>query len=145
MTFLAGAMPMPPPGMLRPLVGGGMGTVPPPPFAGGPAFAPSAPPGPPVHVPPAQEEEDDAEAPAKRQKVGDVELEPEEEFLAAHPGGGAIRVQLPDVEGDDKMNGQAGWSLRDTGIESSGSSLSTSTRPTLNRQGCYLEQAIDPR
>ena len=35
-----------------------------------------------------------------------MELEPEEEFLAAHPGGGAIRVQLPDVEGDDKMNGQ---------------------------------------
>ena len=46
------------------------------------------------------------EAPAKRQKVGDVELEPEEDFLAAHPGGGAVKVQLPAVDGDDALNGQ---------------------------------------
>jgi len=42
-------------------------------LAGGPAFAPSAPPGPPAHMPPAQEEEDDAEAPAK---VGQCRLTP---------------------------------------------------------------------
>jgi len=52
------------------------------------------------------EEEDGEGGPAKRQKVGDVELEPEEEFLAAHPGGGALKVQLPVVDGDDKMHGQ---------------------------------------
>ena len=53
------------------------------------------------------EEDEDVEAPAtKRQKVGDVELEPEEDFLAAHPGGGSVKVQLPAVDGDDALNGQ---------------------------------------
>ena len=29
-----------------------------------------------------------------------------EEFLGAHPGGGAVKVQLPAVDGDDTLNGQ---------------------------------------
>lgn len=93
-------MPMPvlaPPGALRPMGASSFGNtsmVPPPP----PGIASSA----------RREAEGDAEgeAPAKRQKVGDVELDPEEEFLAAHPGGGAVRVQLPAVDGDDALNGQ---------------------------------------
>ena len=64
-----------------------------------------------VAVPPPQqqqqqEEDEDMEAPAKRQKVCDVELEPEADFLASHPGGGAVKVQLPAVDGDDTLNGQ---------------------------------------
>jgi splicing factor 3A subunit 1 len=63
-------MPMPvppPPGALRPLGGGGgLQAVPPPP----PAAAAAA------HAR-QEDEDDDAEEPAKRQKVGDVDLEPE--------------------------------------------------------------------
>lgn len=53
-----------------------------------------------------EDEHDGSEAPAKRQKVGDVELEPEKDFLSAHPGSGTIKVQLPAVDGVDNLDGQ---------------------------------------
>lgn len=92
----APAVPMPPPvSTLRPL-GPGI-AVPPPPVA-----APVAPPAPPPVAPP----EDDDEPGTKKRKVGEMELDSEEDFLAANGGSGVIKVTFPSVDGDDNLNGQ---------------------------------------
>ena len=70
---------------------------PPPPVA-----APVAPPAPPPVAPP----EDDDEPGMKKRKVGEMELDSEEDFLAANGGSGVIKVTFPSVDGDDNLNGQ---------------------------------------
>jgi len=86
-------VPMPAPaGALRPL------GAPPPPVAPAP-MAPVAPPAPP---PIADAEEEPA---TKKRKIGEVELDAEEDFLAANPGGGVVNVKLPSVDGDEHLNG----------------------------------------
>ena len=88
----APAVPMPPPvSALRPL-GPGMAAPPP----------PVAPPAPPPVAPP---EDDDAPA-SKKRKVGEMELETEEDFLALNGGSGVIKVTFPSVDGDDNLVGQ---------------------------------------
>ena len=42
---------------------------------------------------------------AKRQRL-DFKLQPEDEFLESHPGGSKVRVQAPDVDDSDTLNGQ---------------------------------------
>ena len=92
----APAVPMPPPvSTLRPL---GPGIAAPPP----PVEAPVAPPAPPPVAPP----EDDDEPGTKKRKVGEMELDSEEDFLAANGGSGVIKVTFPSVDGDDNLNGQ---------------------------------------
>lgn len=92
----APAVPMPPPvSTLRPL---GPGIAAPPP----PVAAPVAPPAPPPVAPP----EDDDEPGTKKRKVGEMELDSEEDFLAANGGSGVIKVTFPSVDGDDNLNGQ---------------------------------------
>ena len=92
----APAVPMPPPvSTLRPL---GPGIAAPPP----PVTAPVAPPAPPPVAPP----EDDDEPGTKKRKVGEMELDSEEDFLAANGGSGVIKVTFPSVDGDDNLNGQ---------------------------------------
>lgn len=92
----APAVPMPPPvSTLRPL---GPGIAAPPP----PVAAPVAPPAPPPVAPP----EDDDEPGTKKRKVGEMELDSEEDFLAANGGSGVIKVAFPSVDGDDNLNGQ---------------------------------------
>ena len=92
----APTVPMPPPvSTLRPL---GPGIAAPPP----PVAAPVAPPAPPPVAPP----EDDDEPGTKKRKVGEMELDSEEDFLAANGGSGVIKVAFPSVDGDDNLNGQ---------------------------------------
>ena len=92
----APTVPMPPPvSTLRPL---GPGIAAPPP----PVAAPVAPPAPPPVAPP----EDDDEPGTKKRKVGEMELDSEEDFLAANGGSGVIKVTFPSVDGDDNLNGQ---------------------------------------
>lgn len=92
----APAVPMPPPvSTLRPL---GPGIAAPPP----PVAAPVAPPAPPPVAPP----EDDDEPGTKKRKVGEMEVDSEEDFLAANGGSGVIKVTFPSVDGDDNLNGQ---------------------------------------
>lgn len=57
-------------------------------------------PPPPRSAPPLGEEPD-----AKRQRL-DFKLQPEDEFLEAYPGGSKVRVQAPDVDDSDTLNGQ---------------------------------------
>lgn len=42
---------------------------------------------------------------AKRQRL-DFKLQPEDEFLEAYPGASKVRVQAPDVDDSDTLNGQ---------------------------------------
>jgi splicing factor 3A subunit 1 len=43
---------------------------------------------------------------AKRQRVSDFVLQPEDEFMAAHSGTSKIMVQVPEVEGNEVLQGQ---------------------------------------
>ena len=94
-------MPMPPPSAATT-------AIPPPPLARSVVTAPSQ------HDAPDAEDEPDT----KKIKIGDVELEPEEKHLAAHPGSCAITVLCPDVDGDDALNGQV-LSIRVPGLDAS--------------------------
>ncbi len=57
---------------------------------------------PPPVAPP---EDDDAPA-SKKRKVGEMELETEEDFVALNGGSGVIKVTFPSVDGDDNLVGQ---------------------------------------
>lgn len=69
---------------------------PPPPQMGMP------PPPPPDEAPPPPPEEPEP----KRQKLDEVALLPEDQFLAQHPGAVRISVSVPVVEGEANLNGQ---------------------------------------
>jgi splicing factor 3A subunit 1 len=51
-------------------------------------------------------EQEEAEPEPKKLKVGEVELDEEFEFLAAHPGRATIKVVCPAVGGETGLNGQ---------------------------------------
>lgn len=110
------AMPPPPP-MPRP---GMPGMPPPPPRPGMPMMQPPGmgmgmgmgmrppmpmhPPMPPREAPPPMPGD---QPESKRARLGDMfVLTPEEEFLSQHPGPSKVRVQVPEVEGNDKLIGQ---------------------------------------
>eukprot|EP00884_Botryococcus_braunii_P002572 jgi/Botrbrau1/12315/Bobra.0205s0013.1 len=89
-------MPMRPPPMPHHMMHPGMmpmGAPMPPPAP----VPPSAPPPPP---PPSEEERE-----AKRARTEFV-LQPEDEFLAAHPGPSKVLIQCPDIDDNAELNGQ---------------------------------------
>ena len=79
---------MPPPPM--------MGRPPPPPLGGVPPPPREAPPPPP---------EDEREAKRPRTDGGFV-LEGEEVFLSRFPGASSVKIQCPEIEGNEKLIGQ---------------------------------------
>ncbi|KAG6543090.1 hypothetical protein Mapa_015586 [Marchantia paleacea] len=87
----------PPPRQFAPVLPPPMAMAPPPP-------PPSAmpPPPPPDEAPPPPPEEPEP----KRQKIDDVQLIPEDQFLAQHPGPVRISVSVPTVEGEGNFKGQ---------------------------------------
>ncbi|CAM6101094.1 unnamed protein product [Calypogeia fissa] len=108
------AAPLPPP-MASPPAGVPQYAPPPRPFAPvmPPAMPPMAPPPPPPpstlppppppeEVPPPPPEEPEP----KRQKMDEVQLIPEDQFLAQHPGPVRITVSVPSVEGEGNLKGQ---------------------------------------
>lgn len=103
-------MGMPPMGMPPPP----MGMPPGPPMGMRPPMPPGMPPGAPGGMggPPAPPRDAPPPMPgdqpdAKRQRLDELfVLQPEDEFLAAHGGQGKVRVQCPEVEGNEKLIGQ---------------------------------------
>lgn len=79
-------------------------SVPPPPPPLPPTAAAAAP-----LMEPLKDASEDAEQAPKRQRVSKPEklvLTPEADFLSTHPGLGIVKVQCPDIEGNDSLNGQ---------------------------------------
>ncbi|BBN13950.1 hypothetical protein Mp_6g07670 [Marchantia polymorpha subsp. ruderalis] len=87
----------PPPRQFAPVLPPPMAMAPPPPP---PSVMP--PPPPPDEAPPPPPEEPEP----KRQKIDDVQLIPEDQFLAQHPGPVRISVSVPTVEGEGNFKGQ---------------------------------------
>jgi splicing factor 3A subunit 1 len=62
-----------------------------------------------VEMEPLQDASEDVEQSPKRQRVSKpakLVLTPEADFLSNHPGPVIVRVQCPDIEGNDSLNGQ---------------------------------------